>query len=164
MSLYTVNLRGIEYIVNITGDQATVDGEPVSAGILALNTAGLHLLRRGRQALELLMSFQDTETYQMLVGGQRIVTRVTQAGRRTRTANAADDTGALNAPMHGLIIEVTVNEGDEVQEGQTVAVLESMKMQMQIRTPKAGKVVKVCAKAGAQVEKGALLVQIESQD
>ena len=164
MSLYTVSLRGNEYLVNISADQVTVDGEPVSAGITALNNAGLHLLRRGRQALELLMSIQDTETYQMLVDGQRIVTRVTQPGRRTRQANAADETGALCAPMHGLIIEVNVCEGEEVQEGQTVAVLESMKMQMQIRTAHAGKVVKVCAAAGVQVEKGALLVQIEKQE
>jgi biotin carboxyl carrier protein len=164
MSLYTVSIRGNEYLVNLSNDQATVNGEPVSTGILTLNGEGLHLLRRGRQALELLLSIQDTETYQMLVGGKRIVTKVTQPGRRTRQANAADETGSLCAPMHGLIIDVNVTEGQEVQEGQIVVVLESMKMQMQIRTPLAGKAVKVCAKPGVQVEKGALLVQIETQE
>ena len=63
--------------------------------------------------------------------------------------------------MPGNIIAVNVNEGDVVEANQAVVVIESMKMQMQVRAPFAGRVKRINAMAGAQVEKGALLVQIE---
>ncbi len=63
--------------------------------------------------------------------------------------------------MHGLVVDVPVHIGDEVEKGQTLVVLESMKMQMQLRSPRAGRLDKVNVQAGSQVEKGALLVQFE---
>jgi len=163
MSLYHVNIHGNEYKVNISANQATVNGEPIRTRLQALNGEGLHQLRRGRQALELLLSIQDSETYQMVVGGQRFVTRVTQNPKRMRQNVQGQDCGAITAPMHGLIIDIPVKIGDEVEVGQTVAVLESMKMQMQIRTPQAGKVIGISAVPGAQVDKGILLVQISEE-
>jgi biotin carboxyl carrier protein len=69
--------------------------------------------------------------------------------------------GALLAPMPGIVISVAVKEGDTVERGQVLAVLESMKMQMQMRAPISGRVTRVAARPAAQVEKGALLVQID---
>jgi biotin carboxyl carrier protein len=66
----------------------------------------------------------------------------------------------LRAPMPGLIVETLVKEGDLVETGQIIVVEESMKMQMQLRAPLGGRVEKVAAQPGAQVEKGALLVKI----
>jgi biotin carboxyl carrier protein len=63
--------------------------------------------------------------------------------------------------MHGLVVDVPVHIGDTVEKGQTLVVLESMKMQMQLRSPRPGKVAKVVVQSGNQVEKGALLVQFE---
>lgn len=160
MSLYHVNIQGNEYQVNISAGEATVNGEPVRSGILALNSDGLHQLSFGRQALELLLSIQDTDTYQMVVGGQRYVTRVTRKTKRLRQNAGSPDQGACNAPMHGLIIDIPVKAGDMVEAGQAVAVLESMKMQMQIRAQQAGTVSAIHASAGDRVEKGSLLVQI----
>ena len=88
------------------------------------------------------------------------VAQVDTAGRRRRRR---DDRaiGDLVAPMPGVVIQVLVEAGDVVEEDQILAVLESMKMQMQIRAPFAGRVKRVNALAGAQVEKGMLLVQID---
>jgi biotin carboxyl carrier protein len=63
--------------------------------------------------------------------------------------------------MHGLVVDVAVHVGDTVEKGQTLVVLESMKMQMQLRSPRPGKVTNVTVQSGNQVEKGALLVQFE---
>ena len=62
--------------------------------------------------------------------------------------------------MPGVVIQVLAEAGDAVEKDQVLAVLESMKMQMQVRAPFAGRVKRVNAMAGAQVEKGSLLVQI----
>jgi len=163
MSLYTVEIDNRIYHVNISGESSTVNGETVDADMLALNHSGLHLLRYGQHALELFLSSLDDETYQLLMrGGQRIVSRI--AGRtrkRTRADEAGSKMNALSAPMHGLVVDVSVSEGALVEKNQTLVVLESMKMQMQLRAPRDGKVARVTVQPGSQVEKGTVLVQFE---
>jgi len=160
MSLYTVTIEDRIYKVNISGDHCTVNGEEVDARMLPLNRNGLHVLQRGKQAYELFLSNQEADTYQMLLfGGRRIVTQITNRMKKHLKTGEESHTGYLNAPMHGLVVDVPVHEGDTVEKGQTLVVLESMKMQMQLRSPHPGKVSKVTIQAGNQVEKGALLVQ-----
>lgn len=162
MSLYTVTIEDRIYNVNIAGNHCTVNGEEVDAKVMPLNRNGLHVLRRGKQAYEVFLSNQEADTYQMLMfGGRRIVSRITSRVKKHLKAGEEGDTGCLSAPMHGLVVDVPVQEGDIVEKGQTLVVLESMKMQMQLRSPHPGKVTKVAVQHGSQVEKGALLVQFE---
>jgi len=163
MSLYNVVIDNREYRVDITGDRCTVNGEPIDASVVPLNHNGLQLLRNGKRALEVFLTAQDDETIQMvMLGGRKVVTHITNRARRSSRPGAAAEHGnALVAPMHGLVVDVTAHAGQEVQQGETLAVLESMKMQMQLRAPRAGKVAKVAVTAGSQVEKGAVLVQFE---
>jgi biotin carboxyl carrier protein len=163
MSLYNVMIENREYRVDITGDRCTVNGEPIDATVVALNHNGLQLLRNGKRALEVFLTTQDDDTYQMvMLGGRKVVSRITNRSRRRGRAGAAEEHGnALHAPMHGLVVDVSATEGQEVEKGQTLVVLESMKMQMQLRSPRAGRVGKVAVQTGSQVEKGAVLVQFE---
>jgi biotin carboxyl carrier protein len=163
MSLYNVTIGKHEYKVNITGQQCTVNGEVVDASVLPLNPNGLHLLRRGKQAVELFLSVHDINTYQMMLfGGRRIVTRVATRTKKHKQAESNENQSlVLTAPMHGLVIDVSVLPGDYVKSDQTLIVLESMKMQMQLRSPRDGKVNRIAVKPGSQVTKGALLVQFE---
>jgi biotin carboxyl carrier protein len=163
MSLYTVTIEDRQYQVNISGSRCTVDGEAVHATVLPLNAHGLHLLRQGRQAFELFLTAQDADTYEMFMdGGRRIVTRITDPARRHAQQGGAEESGkSLCAPMHGLVVDVAARLGQEVEKGQTLVVLESMKMQMQLRAPRVGKVLKINVQAGSQVEKGAVLVEFE---
>ncbi len=163
MSLYTVQIGSKTYKVNISGDHGTVDGKDVDAHMVPLNQNGLQLLQRGKQAHEIFVSTQEADTYQMnLFGGLRIITRITnRLGRKAQSGDEASGAKSLSAPMHGLVVDVPVCEGQDVTKGQTLVVLESMKMQMQLRSPRDGKVAKIPVQAGAQVEKGAMLVQFE---
>ncbi len=63
--------------------------------------------------------------------------------------------------MPGRVINVLVAPGDEVQRDQGVVVVEAMKMENEVRTPKAGKVVEVRVIVGQTVEKGELMIVIE---
>jgi len=79
-------------------------------------------------------------------------------------AGAEDDSaggGRILAPMHGLILEVHVREGQAVTKGETLAVLEAMKMQHQIRAEADGTVTSIRCTAGAQVPAGDVLVEID---
>ena len=65
------------------------------------------------------------------------------------------------APMPGLIIEICVNVGDEIQEFQTVAVLEAMKMENQIAATASGKVAEIKVKVGDAVSADQVLMVLE---
>jgi biotin carboxyl carrier protein len=70
------------------------------------------------------------------------------------------DSGEVHAPMPGLIVDVLVNVGDTVTEGQTVVILESMKMQNELKAPRSGVVQTVERLKGSTVDKNALLLVI----
>jgi len=67
----------------------------------------------------------------------------------------------LIAPMPGLIVRVNVQPGDQVQAGQGLVVMEAMKMENELRAQASGTVKAVLAAAGAAVEKGAILIELE---
>ena len=67
---------------------------------------------------------------------------------------------SVNAHITGTVWKIEVKVGDAVQEGQTVVILESMKMEMPVESPAAGKVSAVLVKEGQPVEEGAPLVEL----
>lgn len=70
--------------------------------------------------------------------------------------------GELNAPMPGKILEVLVSEGDEVEMGQPVAILEAMKMENELKAPVAGTISTIAVAVGDSLEKNALILEIEA--
>ncbi|MFY9781844.1 MAG: biotin carboxylase N-terminal domain-containing protein [Candidatus Baltobacteraceae bacterium] len=82
-------------------------------------------------------------------------------GGAERSRNGRAKAGnEIVTPMHGLVVELTVGEGDEVTEGQVVGIVEAMKMMNEIRSHRAGVVAKVHAKAGATVEAQSVLITL----
>ena len=79
-----------------------------------------------------------------------------------RRGGLTASSGEVHAPMPGLIVEVTAVPGGEVAKGQTVIILESMKMQNELKSPIDGLVRAIHAEAGQAVEKNALLVEIKA--
>jgi biotin carboxyl carrier protein len=158
---YCVSIGEREYRIKVLNDRLEVDGQNVDGDLIPLNTGGLHMLRRGARDLELHLREQDPGLFEVLIGAQRVMARVESQLRRTKRRGDAAHAGALSAPMPGLVTGVQVGEGEEVEKGQVLILLESMKMQMQMRAPIAGRVSKVTVQRGAQVEKGTLLVQVD---
>ncbi len=77
------------------------------------------------------------------------------------SAAAPEGSISVKAPMPGTILDIKVNAGDEVKEGQPVIVLEAMKMENDIVAPKPGKIVSVHVNKGDSVKTNDLLVSIE---
>jgi len=63
--------------------------------------------------------------------------------------------------MPGRVVQVLASPGDEVQEGQPILVLEAMKMQNEIKAPQAGKIARICFRAGDYVEASSILFTVE---
>jgi len=75
--------------------------------------------------------------------------------------DAAVSIGTLNAPMPGKILELLVKEGDTVELGDPVAILEAMKMENELKAPAAGTILSVSVEENMNVEKNQRLLEIE---
>src|SRR5699024_2028992 len=90
-------------------------------------------------------------------GGARKKAKKKRAGGAKKAASG----DAVVAPMQGTVIKVAVEEGAEVAEGDTVVVLEAMKMENPVKAHKAGTVTGLAAEEGAGVGKGDVLMEIK---
>ncbi len=75
-------------------------------------------------------------------------------------ASAGKKTGDLKAPMPGLVIDVAVSEGQQVKKGDTLVVLEAMKMENTLKAPGDAVVKKIHIEKGVTVEKNQVLIQL----
>ena len=96
-----------------------------------------------------------------IAGDTWVLERPRPGQQRSQAPGAAPDTGSLEATMPGLIREVLAVEGAEVKRGDTLVVLEAMKMELRLTAPYAGQVRRVHCVAGQVVERGQMLVEIE---
>jgi acetyl/propionyl-CoA carboxylase alpha subunit/acetyl-CoA carboxylase carboxyltransferase component len=71
------------------------------------------------------------------------------------------EAGLVRAPAPAMVVAITVGVGDEVAEGDVVAIVESMKLETALRAPVAGRIAEVLVDVNTQVETGAKLVRIE---
>jgi acetyl-CoA/propionyl-CoA carboxylase biotin carboxyl carrier protein len=78
----------------------------------------------------------------------------------SRAAASGASSDQIRSPMHGLVVELAVESGSTVAEGQVLAVIEAMKMMNEIRAHRAGVVAAIHVKAGETVESQALLVSL----
>jgi acetyl-CoA carboxylase biotin carboxyl carrier protein len=67
---------------------------------------------------------------------------------------------AVKAHIAGTVWKIEVAVGDTVSEGQTVVILESMKMEMPVESPASGRVARILAAPGQAVEEGAVLLEL----
>lgn len=90
-----------------------------------------------------------------------VVRAASESSEAAATQDAASATGTpLKSPLPGVITDILVEVGQEVQAGDTVVVLEAMKMANNLEAEKAGKVTAVCVKVGQSVMEDEVLVMI----
>jgi biotin carboxyl carrier protein len=84
-----------------------------------------------------------------------------RAWRQPSGVPSAQGRESVTAPMPGRVVRVLVAEGDRVESGQGLVVVEAMKMQNEIQAPKAGRVVALPVETGAAVAAGDVLAAVE---
>jgi biotin carboxyl carrier protein len=106
----------------------------------------------------------DANAFRVDTGENDILVHVSDPKRlaaRGAGPDAAGGPAEIRASMPGKVVRVLVNEGDEVARGDGIIVLEAMKMQNELASPKAGTVKKVNASEGDTVAAGQVLASIE---
>ncbi len=91
----------------------------------------------------------------------RVENERTRALGGVQGAKAGGGEGLITSPMPGRVLKILVAEGDEIQAGHPLIVVEAMKMENELSSTRDGRVKKVYVSAGATVEGGAKLVEIE---
>ncbi|MDT4894804.1 MAG: acetyl-CoA/propionyl-CoA carboxylase, biotin carboxylase, biotin carboxyl carrier protein [Pseudonocardiales bacterium] len=91
-------------------------------------------------------------------GGTRKAAPKRSAGKKSGAAVSGD---SLTAPMQGTIVKVAVSEGDTVEAGQMIVVLEAMKMEQPLNAHKAGTITSLAAEVGAVVTSGSVICDIK---
>ena len=108
-----------------------------------------------------------SQTYEIQFAGQRFEVQIEDERAKTlaSSAKSAHDTGdaKVRAPMPGLVIGVPLEVGSKVERGQTVVVLEAMKMENDLAAPKAGTLKEVKVGKGQTVNQGDVLVVISGE-
>ena len=125
---------------------------------------GEYLLLHEGRVYECRVEPASAGAVEVRVGGRSYEVALADPKRlRGARASAAHDGGRaqLAAQMPGRVVRVLVEAGQEVEAGQPVVVVEAMKMQNEMKSPKAGTVAEVRAQPGATVNPGDVLVVIE---
>ena len=169
----------MRYFATVRGrkEQVPIDVERLADGRYALTLDGkrheVDALRLDHGAVSMIV---DGESYsvefeeagdEIAVQVKNQITWVDVADERKlrlragRAGFAAEGRQVILAPMPGKVVKVLVKLGDDVKEGQGLVVVEAMKMENELKSPKAGKIVELPAREGSPVETNARLVVVE---
>lgn len=159
---YYVRVDEREYEIDIRPDRVVVDGEAVDVEWAQSGVPELYSLLLNGSSHEVVIEPQRNQ-YEVTLYGLHFQVRVEdEIARRLnagRTAPAVPQGEmAVRAPIPGLIVKVLVEAGEMITEGQPLVILEAMKMENELRSPRAGEVKVVEAVAGHRVEQNAVLM------
>lgn len=161
MAIYRIKIGENEYRIEITEAGIKINDEDIQVDLMQLNDAGLYLMNHGEDKLELHMRVEGQSSYLVMADGKQILAQVEPDRSQVKSRAMLISEKEMRAPMPGLVISVNVEQGQQVKEGQSVCVLESMKMQMAIHAPVDGVVKEILVEGDQKVEKDALLVILE---
>ncbi len=157
------NLHQIELERADKGYQCLVDGEPFALNVVMTARDVLSIIHEGRH-YEAKREYSLLGETHIIVGSERFRAEVRDPrSLRSRRAAAGAEAGPAKiiAPMPGKIVRLLVAEGEEVEAGQGLVVVEAMKMQNEIKATKKGKVTKIAVKEASAVNAGDLLAIVE---
>lgn len=165
---YHVTLRQRTYVIDVDGGAVTVDGERLESHWADIpGTPLIHLLL-GKDSWTVACQQLDGRRWALGAAGERFEVEVQDDRSRqiealTGQGRKAVVGGVVKAPMPGLVVRVEVSEGQVVEVGEGLVVVEAMKMENELRASHAGVVEQIHVSAGQRVEKGAPLVTLSAQ-
>jgi biotin carboxyl carrier protein len=162
MAIFTYDHNGVTYTIRLEAGAddtyiVTINGRVLdNVQAQPLPDSGWRLVLDGETLVA--YSAADRNIHHVAISGETYTLAVSDGRRQRRSAANAGD---LTAQMPGQVIAVSVSEGDSVQAGQTLVVLEAMKMEIRVTSPVDGKVRQLLVTPGEVVARGQRLVEIE---
>jgi biotin carboxyl carrier protein len=163
--MYKATINGKQFEITEADNKLLVNGEAVDLNSTEVSDGYFHILLKNKSyRAEVVKVDHSTKTFTFKING-RIYPVVLKnkfdllLEKMGMSGNATSKVNNIKAPMPGLIIDLRVKEGDQVNTGDTLIILEAMKMENSIKSPGQAQVKSVKVKKGESVEKGQTLIE-----
>ena len=163
---YITTIEGREYIVDILDEhRVSIDGAIYQVDFMPVGDEQVYSLVINGKSVDANV-YPNEDTWQVTFQGN-LFSAIVEDEREKRLRAALGGRVAehedfhLKAPMPGMVISIPVQEGQVIKKGDVLAVLESMKMQNELRSPRDGKVTRLRVKAGDRVEHKETMLSVE---
>jgi biotin carboxyl carrier protein len=162
---YITSTQGQEFEIEIIDERhISVDGQTYEISFEAITGQPIFSLLIDRESYDAYV-YEGDEGWEVLLRGALYRTQVVDEREqrlRASLGNGLAESGEffLKAPMPGLVIDVLVHDGQAVKEGDVLLVLESMKMQNELKSPRAGFVSRIRVEVGTHVERRQTLLSV----
>jgi len=164
--VYDITVDGKAYRLELeraeAGWRCRLDGHDIEMDAVLARRDVLSVLIAGK-AYEIKREHTATDMHLWVGSGRYLAELRDPRSLRGRKGKDADEKGPkkLLAPMPGKVVRVLIGEEQPVEVGQSILVVEAMKMQNEIKSPKKGTVRKIVAAEGANVNAGDVLAIVE---
>jgi biotin carboxyl carrier protein len=162
--IVTINNKKIAVILSNNSD-VYIEGKFYHYEVIELG-ANDFALKINNRFYEISADKIDAEKYSIFING-KVLEAVVRTGLQEKASNLIAKSSELKhklevkAPMPGMILKIKKNVGDTVQKGDSIIILEAMKMENDIKSPFAGLIKEIKVKENNPVDKGAVLFAIE---
>jgi biotin carboxyl carrier protein len=162
---YVSTIDGHEYLIDILDEHhVSVDGVTYQVDFMPVGDQPVYSLVVDGHSFDAHV-YPNEETWQVLFHGELFTVNVEdEREKRLRAALAgkvaAHEDFHLKAPMPGMVVSIPVQEGQTIKKDDVLVILESMKMQNELRSPRDGKVARLRVKVGDRVEQKATMLSV----
>jgi biotin carboxyl carrier protein len=163
---YISTVHESEYLIEILDEKhLSINGEVHNIDFEEVDGQPVFSLILDGKSYEAFVYFEEGEWKVMLHGTLYPVLVEDEREKRLRQAFGGGVTQTseyhLKAPMPGMVVSIPVEEGQQINKGDALLILESMKMQNELRSPRSGKVARIRVKPGDNAEKKQTLLSVE---
>jgi biotin carboxyl carrier protein len=164
--MITAEINGNKYVIETKNGITTVNGKTVEIDKLEINPGKSHWLVNNKSYRIELVEKGEDKTYTLRINEKMVTVSLKdkmdillkELGMDSLNSQKVND---LKAPMPGLVVDIKVEEGQQVKKGDTIIVLEAMKMENALKAAADATVKKIVAIKGSAVEKNQVLVHME---
>ncbi len=166
MSDFVVTLNDKKKTVSFSNNShLSLDNQKYECDLILLN-AHTYLLKINERFFEVSVDKTGNGKYSLLIDGHQYETVIRSAlqekvSELLRQKSTAHKKTEVKAPMPGMILKIKKSLNDKIVKGETILILEAMKMENDLRSPCSGVLSEIPVKEGSAVEKGAVLFTIE---
>jgi len=161
---YVTTIENKEFSVEIIDEKhIRINEHVLEVDLMAVNGQPVYSLIIGGKSYEAYI-YPEEKDWQVLLRGRQYKAMVEdeREKRLKTTGGASAESGEfhLKAPMPGLVVSVPVEDGQAVKKGQVLVILESMKMQNELKSPRDGTAHRIRIKPGESVEQRQTLLSV----
>lgn len=166
MNEFIVTINDKKKFVNlISENKIEINGIEVPCELLHLS-GNTYILKLENKFYQISADKVQNGNYTISFEGQRF-DAIVRSALQEKASQLLQQSGAskkridVRSPMPGMILKIKKNKGEEISRGETIIILEAMKMENDLRAPQSGIIKDILIKEGTAVEKGTVLFSIE---